>query len=149
MRRSWLHQCAAAGIAVMALAVSGCADATASAADGHQEPAVVAPIAGTDLSSVTLTERAAERLGVETATVTAAPGAAGQTRIPYGALLYDATGKTWAFTSTEPLVYVRAALVVAGIEGDWVTLSAGPPVGTSVVTVGAAELYGAELGVGH
>ena len=37
---------------------------------------------------------------------------------------------------------------VGGDQGTTAWLSAGPPVGTTVVTVGVPELYGAELGVG-
>ena len=45
--------------------------------------------------------------------------------------------------SDQPVVVVEA------IEGKNVYLKEGPPAGTMVVTVGAAELYGAEKGVGH
>jgi hypothetical protein len=34
------------------------------------------------------------------------------------------------------------------IQGDLVVLQEGPAAGTSVVTVGAVELYGADTGVG-
>ena len=34
------------------------------------------------------------------------------------------------------------------IEGDRAILLDGPPVGTNVVTVGVAELYGADTGIG-
>jgi len=149
MRRSQLGILAASSLAAAALALSGCASPMASASDDQQPPAIVEPVAGTDLGSVTLTELAAERLGVETAAVTTASGGPGRFRIPYGALLYDPSGKTWAFTSPQPLTFVRAPLTVVDIRGDWVYLSTGPPVGTEVVTVGVAELYGAELGVDH
>ena len=35
------------------------------------------------------------------------------------------------------------------IQGDLAVLAAGPPVGATVVTAGAAELFGTEFGVGH
>jgi hypothetical protein len=38
-------------------------------------------------------------------------------------------------------------VTVRQVDGDVVTLSAGPPAGTEVVTVGAIELWGAELGI--
>jgi hypothetical protein len=69
--------------------------------------------------------------------------------VPYAALLYDANGKTWVFTNPKPLVFVRAPVTINRITGDKVVLSAGPPVGTLVVTVGAEELLGTEYGVGH
>ena len=68
--------------------------------------------------------------------------------IPYAAVVYDADGKTWAYVNSQPLVYERAEITVDEIEGETARLSAGPPAGTQVVTTGAAELYGAEIGVG-
>jgi hypothetical protein len=68
--------------------------------------------------------------------------------IPYAALLYDLHGETWVYTSLEPLVYVRHPIVVDYIDGDLAVLSEGPPAGTEVVTAGAAELFGAEFGIG-
>jgi len=69
--------------------------------------------------------------------------------IPYSAVIYDATGKTWAYTNPEPLTFVRHAIDVEYIEGDLAVLKDGPAVGTPVVTAGAAELLGVEQGVGH
>ena len=44
--------------------------------------------------------------------------------------------------------FVESQIDVDDIAGDTARLSAGPPAGTQVVTTGAAELYGAEIGVG-
>ena len=68
--------------------------------------------------------------------------------IPYAAVLYDLHGETWVYTSLEPLVYVRHPISVDYIDGDLAVLSEGPPAGTEVVTAGAAELFGAEAGIG-
>jgi hypothetical protein len=68
--------------------------------------------------------------------------------VPYSALIYDLQGNTWVYTSSEPLVFIRQPVVVDYIDGDNVVLLQGPPVGTDVVTVGVAELYGADTGVG-
>jgi hypothetical protein len=57
-------------------------------------------------------------------------------------------GAAWVYTAPEPLVYVRHPIVVDYVEGDRAVLSKGPPPGTAVVTVGVAELYGIEVGVG-
>jgi hypothetical protein len=62
-------------------------------------------------------------------------------------VLYDADGKTFAYTNPKRLVYVRAPITVADIKGNSALLSSGPPVGTTIVTVGAPELYGTEFGV--
>lgn len=56
-------------------------------------------------------------------------------------------GETWAYTNPEPLVFIRQSIIIDFIEGDLAVLSEGPATGTAVVTVGAAELYGAEVGV--
>jgi multidrug efflux pump subunit AcrA (membrane-fusion protein) len=68
--------------------------------------------------------------------------------IPYAAVLYDLHGETWAYTSPELLVYVRQPIIVDYIDGDLAVLSDGPPAGTQVVMAGAAELFGAEAGIG-
>jgi hypothetical protein len=52
------------------------------------------------------------------------------------------------YVETEPLVYVRHAITVDRVDGDVAVLHDGPPVGTPVVTVGSAELYGVESGIG-
>ena len=52
-------------------------------------------------------------------------------------------------TNPEPLVFVRHRINVDFVEGDQAALLDGPPTGTSVVTVGAVELYGSEFFVGH
>jgi membrane protein implicated in regulation of membrane protease activity len=95
---------------------------------------------------------AAERLGIKTTAVRDEDkvGKSGtrQRMIPYSAVLYDLDGKTWAYTNPETLVFVRQRIEVTAIRGDVAMLSDGPPAGTQVVSVGAAELLGIELGVG-
>ncbi len=68
--------------------------------------------------------------------------------IPYAAVLYDPTGKTWVYTNPTELVFVRQAIQIQAVAGDEAILGDGPPTGASVVTVGGAELYGVEFGVG-
>lgn len=70
------------------------------------------------------------------------------TVVPYSSVIYDLDGATWVYTSPEPLVFVRYPIVVDYIEGDQAYLVEGPPAGTEVATVGVAELYGADTGVG-
>jgi hypothetical protein len=65
--------------------------------------------------------------------------------VPYGALYYDAKGAPWVYVNPEPLGFERQRIGVERIVGDLVVLSDGPPVGTPVVTVGAAMLYGVEI----
>ncbi len=68
--------------------------------------------------------------------------------IPYSAVIYDQRGGTWTYTNPEQLTFVRNAIIVDYIVGDLAVLSDGPPEGTAVVVVGAAELFGVENGVG-
>jgi hypothetical protein len=133
-----------AGVAAILLAVgSGGSKQPVSAQAG--EPATVEPIKGSDLSRVTLTAAAAERLGIKTAAVE--QHGANRTVIPYDAVLYDPNGNTFTYISPEPLVFVRHAIGVADITGDRALLSSGPPPGTAVVTVGSQELFGTEFEV--
>jgi len=93
------------------------------------------------IMKVRLEERAAERIGLMTAPVREETvGSSRHLVVPYGAILYDTKGETWTYTNPEPLVYVRQKVVVASIDGDR---------GTSIVTVGATELMGAEHKYGH
>lgn len=113
------------------------------------EPAKVEPIAGTDFNRVTLTERAFQRLAIETETITEET-IDGETRmvIPYSAILYGLNGETWAYVNTAPLTYQRESITIDHIRDDTAVLTAGPPLGTQVVTVGVAELFGTDTGVG-
>jgi hypothetical protein len=147
-RRGNLYVATLLIVAVLPLAAcGGGADGTAA---GGEEPAHVEAVEGSDeLSRITLTAAAAERLDVQTAAVRAAgDGGPGRTVIPYSAVLYEPDGETWAYTSPEELTFVRAPIVVETIDGDRAVLSEGPPPGMKVVTVGVAELFGAENGIG-
>lgn len=114
-----------------------------------QPPMTIEDQEGSGLSRLTVSQKAADRLGIETVAVTEQPvDGVSRLVVPYAAILYDAAGATWAYTNPEGLVFVRAQLTVDRIEGDVVVLTSGPPVGMRVVTVGGPELYGAETGVG-
>lgn len=71
----------------------------------------------------------------------------GETRkvAPYGAVYYDGQPAAWVYVNTKPLTYERQPITIERIEGNLAILSDGPPVGTTVVTAGAALLYGAEV----
>lgn len=137
----------AAGIsAALLFSVPACgqtASVTPAAAQNANAPAKVEKNVDTGIAKITLTERAMERLDMKTDTVNA--GAGTDITVPYSALLYDANGKTWVFTNTAPGVFQRQSVTVARVEGGVVTATAGPAVGTAVVTVGATELFGAEF----
>lgn len=128
------------------MGLAGCAAVKSESAPAGEAPASLEKV-GSDLNRLTLTEKAVERLGLTTEKVTTGKGGL---EVPYAALIYDGAGKTWVYTAPEPRTYIRAAVTVDQITGDKVQLRSGPAAGTEVVTLGAAELFGAEFGTkGH
>jgi hypothetical protein len=103
-------------------------------------PSKLEPIEGSELQRVILTEKAAERIGVETVAVSGS-------EIPYQAVIYDIEGNTWIYTMPEPLTFVREPIVIDRIEGNKVILTESLSSEFNVVTVGVAEIYGTETGV--
>ena len=65
--------------------------------------------------------------------------------VPYAAVYYDGKGAPWVYVNTKPLVFERRRIAIERIVGELAVLSDGPAIGTPVVTVGAALLYGAEI----
>jgi hypothetical protein len=138
------------GVLVAALAAFGMYAAvtgnSGAASDEPYSPFELGQAGPAGVSPVTLDERAAERVDLVTAPVRAAEG--GRNVIPYSAVVYDPEGVAWTYVSTGPLTFVRRKLGVATIDGVVAVLTSGPPVGTKVVSVGGAELFGAEIDFG-
>jgi hypothetical protein len=133
--------------ATLVLAACGSSPA-APVAEEESPPAVVTPVEGSeDLHTVALTPRAAERIGIQTAAVARA-AKAGFTVIPYSSVHFGSDGEAWAYVEGEPLVYERKPITVDTVVGEDAFLTAGPAEGTMVVSVGVAELFGAESGLG-
>lgn len=142
---------AVAALIVIALPLVGCKKDQV--AEKHH-PAKLEESGEKGIMKVILEARAAERIGLETQPVreeqvTVAGTTAVRKVVPYGALMYDKKGETWTFTNPQPLVFVRQHVVVDRIDGDRVILAEGPPAGTAVATVGAAQLMGVEHKYGH
>lgn len=117
-----------------------------------EHPAEIAKIEGSELSRLTLTEKAMQRLDLKTdhvREVNVKRSASPRRVVPYSSLIYDPQGQTWVYTSPQPRTFVRHKVEIDYIEGDLVVLNDGPPTGTVVASVGVAELYGAEFKVGH
>ena len=137
---------------IVAVSFSACARAAVEDVATKVQPATVEKVPGSDQKRVVLTAKAAERLGIQTATVRAGAPVAGNTPgtvVDYAAVIYDPQGKASVYTNPEPLVFVRQDVTVDHIDGDEAFLTDGPPVGTAVVTVGGAELFGTEFGIGQ
>jgi hypothetical protein len=136
-----------------ALQVTACDESSAEGDDDHDDgPAKVEHLEESGLSRLTLTPKAAERLDIKVVPASEAVMARSASQrkvVPYAAVLYDANGDTWVYTSPEPQVFVRYKVNVEYIDADQAVLTDGPPVGTPVVTVGAAELFGTEFEIGH
>jgi hypothetical protein len=135
-------------VLVVGLLLSACS-VMAQSASTEVQHAVVEAIEGTELNRIVLSEKAAERLDVQTSPVRSEQVNGKEALVvPYGALIYDLQGATWVYISTAPLTFERVAVTVDHIEGDNVMLIDGPAVGTEVAIVGVPELYGIDTGVG-
>ena len=127
-----------AGLA--AIQLSACAETPG---EGEpEEPASVEPIKGTDYNTIKLSSEAFERVGIKTAKVREENGSK---VIPFDAVSYTPGGGNFTYTSPDALTFVRRPITVRTVKNDEAILSQGPPVGTPVVTVGTAELFGAEF----
>jgi hypothetical protein len=138
-----------AALVASLLPLAACSQHDSHAAHG-EHPAQVDKIDGSALSRVTLTERAAERIGLETVTVLEEEvDGSVQKVVPYSSLIYDPQGGIWIYTSPQARTFVRVQVEVDRIDGDRVFLSEGPAAGTEIASVGVTQIYGAETGVGH
>lgn len=137
------------------VALAGCGATNADYGEISQSgPVQVSAVSGSDVNKVTLTPEAASKLGVRTTAVesgamTAISGDSGdqQVVVPLDSVIYDKDGNTWVYVTDGPRSFQRYPVKLAHVDGDTAVLSSGPPAGQKVVTVGAQELLGAELGV--
>jgi hypothetical protein len=148
-RRQLRAACAGLVLIAAGISLSACGEASTGydyETASHHEPAKLEPIKGTDVQRVIFDAEAAKRTGLQTAPIRQN----GEGKImPYAALIYDAEGNAYAYTAPEALTFVRKEIQIDRVDGDSVVLSDGPPAGTKVVTVGAAEVYGTEFEIAH
>jgi hypothetical protein len=129
-------------LAVAGLSLSACTEVETETAAGY-EPATLESVKGRDdLKRVTVTAEGAKRIGLKTGEVGRSEG---HKAVPYAALIYDPEGDVYVYTRSRRLSFLREEVEVRRVDGNRALLSTGPPAGTNVVTVGAAEVYGAEL----
>src|SRR5262245_54002264 len=127
------------------LLLSACGQSSGEATTEEDQQVTVEQLEGQEPTRETLTEDAAKRLDIQTVAVQDAEvNGAKRTVIPYAAIIYDTEGATWVYLNPEPLTFVRHPITVDDIKGDQAFLSEPLPAGSAVVTVGVAELYGAE-----
>jgi hypothetical protein len=132
-------------VLVAGLLLSGCRQIEEASAATYQ-PAKVTEVANLDVKQVQFTATGAEQVDLQTE---AARRDGRYTVVPHTALIYDGQGVPWVYTVTAPLTFLRAKVGVDRVVGDRALLSSGLSAGTEVVTVGATQVYGAELGIGE
>ena len=71
-----------------------------------------------------------------------------QRGVPWSAVVQDIQGGSWVYEVTAPQTFVRRRIQAKQVIGDWQVFENGPAVGTRIVTVGVAELFGEEFGFG-
>jgi hypothetical protein len=136
--------CAGLVLIAAGVALSACNQASTGGYEPAEPVSKVEPIKGTEAGLVKFSTLGAKKVGLRTAVIRKDGG---QKVIPSAALLYDSEGKAFAYTSPEPLSFVRKDVEVEHMDGGRVVLAQGPPIGTRVVTTGADEVYGAEFEV--
>jgi hypothetical protein len=143
-RRTTLRKAVLGCVVAVAIATSaGCAEIESVTAEPY-EPAALESTGPDKPARVILTQEAVDRVALQTIEVKALGK---DLTIDHAALVFDKAGKPWVFSVVGPRTYIRAAVTIKEVQDNVVTLSAGPPAGTQVVTVGAIELWGAELGI--
>ena len=125
------------------LLLPGCAK-TAEQKHVIKEPVTIEKDETTGLGRLTLTEKAAERIGIETVTVEEVDG---RSVVSSDAVIVDASGNRYVYANPERLLFTREPISVENENDGLAWLTDGPPAGTRVVTIGAAELHGAETGI--
>lgn len=138
------------GLLSLGLQIGACAPPPARHQTVH--PVEVEKIGGSEVNRVTMTEKALERIALKTDKVReelVSRSTSPRLVVPHSALIYDPNGQTWVYTSPQPRTFVKQKVDVDYVEGDLAVLRVGPPVGTVVVSTAAAEVYGADFGVGH
>jgi hypothetical protein len=143
-RRTTLRKAVLGCVVAVAVATSaGCAEIESVTAEPY-EPAALESTGPDKPARVILTEEAVDRVALQTTEVKALGK---DLTVDHAALVFDKAGKPWVFSVVGPRTYVRATVTIKEVQDNVMTLSAGPPAGTQVVTVGAIELWGAELGI--
>jgi hypothetical protein len=138
------------GVAGICLQLAACAQHSETHEALH--PVEVVRIEGSEINRVTMTEQALERIALKTDTVQERQMSRSKSPrlvVPHSSLIYDPKGQSWVYTSPQPRTFVKQKVDVEYVEAGLAVLREGPPVGTVVVSTAAAEVYGADAGVGH
>ena len=134
---------ATGAILLAALVLGSCGTAEGSAP--ADSPIQIEEIPGSEISRITLSESAAVRLDIQTASVESSGDGF---VVPSASVIIDPDGVYWVYTNPDTNVFVRERIEPVVEEGLRAFFETGPEVGMSVVIVGVPELYGAEVGIG-
>jgi multidrug efflux pump subunit AcrA (membrane-fusion protein) len=110
------------------------------------------PLAGTaDLTYELVPREGALAPGQRVAVTIPQRGEEKGSTVPWSAVIHDIYGGTWVYEKTgtddkKNTTYVRRRVQVRYVLNDLAVLASGPPAGSTIVTTGAAELFGTEVG---
>lgn len=136
------------GLLLVSLVLAACGGGAGAAKPEKETTVTLEKIDGSDFNLVTLSEKAAQRLVLETGKVSEEAATGGNRLVvPYSSLIYGLHGENWVYVTPKPLSFHRAEVKVDYIDGDKVFLLEGPGVGTEIATTAVAELYGVDTGV--
>jgi hypothetical protein len=124
---------------VAGIVLAGCQEVPSNLV--KSEPFELEAVKGTDLNRVKIADKVAARIDLQTTEVRRNGK---QLVVPHEALIYNPFGQVFVYTRPEPRTYLRAPVTVNRVSGNQVILSKGPAAGTTIVTVGAAELLATE-----
>lgn len=97
------------------------------------------------LSGVAGRLRPGERVNV---TVPVGSGGAMALTVPAASVVHDIYGGAWVYERIDSLTFARRRIEITRMVDGRAVITRGPAAGTSVVTSGAAELFGVEFGPG-
>ncbi len=70
-----------------------------------------------------------------------------QRAIPWSAVVQDIHGGSWIYERRSDRKFIRRRVQVKQVVDQWAVLEQGPPVGTTIVVTGVAEVFGTEFWV--
>ena len=91
------------------LALAACSDSKTETE--KVPPASLEEVAEGEIGKITLTDQAAQRLDIQTATVDAGTGGA-TLQVPFAAVIYQPDGSSWVYTNREGLVFLREPIEI-------------------------------------
>ena len=96
-----------------------------------------------ELTNTKGTLRPGQRVSVELPLV----GSIEQRVIPWSAVVHDIYGGAWIYEKIADHKFARRRVQVKQVIDTWAVLDQGPPVGTTIVVTGVAEVFGTEFWV--